>query len=557
MSMAALRQEIKDVKAMIQAEQADFLKIDAKYHPRIVKWHNTAKTTTAYNDLFEDLQKLPTGEYYALVRYLSRADLAFLLIYTLNRKDALHQWLIDRCQEVQANPNGYLDLWAREHYKSTIITFALSIQDIISSHGFNPDPKWAGREATIVIFSCTRPIAKAFLTQIKREFEANELLKGAFPDVLWDNAGKYAPKWSEDAGLVVKRKTNPKEATIEAWGIVEGQPTSKHFLICVYDDLVTKDHVGSPYMIKKVIDAWGVSTNLGTEGGYGRYIGTRYHLNDPYAEMIKRKSVVVRKHGPTSDGSHTDNPVLKSHEELVKKLRDMGPYEYACQMMQDPTKDEAAGFKLEWLNYATVTDWSEMNRYILVDPANEKKEGSDFTTFTVYGLGRDQNYYIIERVRDRLDLGERCEILFRLHKKYKPRRVGYERYGMQADLYYMYEQMDVRNHHFKIDELGGRLSKLDRIRRMIPLYKNGRIYQPKECIYTDYQGVTQNLTEIFINEEFYCFPVSMHDDMLDADARILDIIKLSDGTFADFAQFPVDEDAFDVREFLNQAEGVL
>jgi hypothetical protein len=36
--------------------------------------------------------------------------------------------------------------------------------------------------------------------------------------VLWADPVKESPKWSEDEGIVVKRKGNPKEATVEAWG---------------------------------------------------------------------------------------------------------------------------------------------------------------------------------------------------------------------------------------------------------------------------------------------------------------------------------------------------
>ncbi len=90
-----------------------------------------------------------------------------------------------RCREVQASPNGHLDLWAREHYKSTVITYGKSIQDILSSHGDEPLPEWNGREVTIGIFSHTRPIAKGFLRQIMREFESNKDLIDLFPDILW------------------------------------------------------------------------------------------------------------------------------------------------------------------------------------------------------------------------------------------------------------------------------------------------------------------------------------------------------------------------------------
>src|ERR1700758_5751831 len=78
-------------------------------------------------------------------RLLARTDLYFLLTQVLGRRDIERSWLKDRCDEVQANPNGYLDLWAREHYKSTIITLGKTIQDVIASHGDDPLPEWEGR----------------------------------------------------------------------------------------------------------------------------------------------------------------------------------------------------------------------------------------------------------------------------------------------------------------------------------------------------------------------------------------------------------------------------
>jgi len=71
-----------------------------------------------------------------------------MLDYVLKRADLNRDWYFERCREVQAAPSGYLDLWGREHRKSSLIIFGLTIQDILN------DP-----EITVGIFSYSRPIA--------------------------------------------------------------------------------------------------------------------------------------------------------------------------------------------------------------------------------------------------------------------------------------------------------------------------------------------------------------------------------------------------------------
>jgi hypothetical protein len=104
-----------------------------------------------------------------------------LLTTICRRKDVNRDWLFARCREVEADPNGRLDLWAREHYKSFIITFGLTLQDILASHGEDPEPRYGGREVTVGIFSYNRPEAKKPLRQIKQECENNNRAAGALP----------------------------------------------------------------------------------------------------------------------------------------------------------------------------------------------------------------------------------------------------------------------------------------------------------------------------------------------------------------------------------------
>ena len=445
---------------------------------------------------------------YAAMRELCLTDLFYLLVRGLGRKDIDRDWLFERCEEVQANPNGYLDLWAREHYKSTIITFGKTIQDILN----NP-------EITVGIFSHTKPIARAFLRQIKYELETNERLKFLFPEILYENT-KSADNWSEDKGITVKRKTNPKEATVEAHGLVDGQPTSKHFALLVYDDVVTRESVTTPDMIHKVTDAWALSLNLGAEGGNVRYIGTRYHYNDTYREIMKRGSAIPRLHPATDNGKVDGVPVFLTKKALHKKRRDQGPYVFACQQLQDPKADETQGFSKDWLRYWHKRDFENLNIYILVDPAGEKRKENDYTSMFVVGLGRDKNYYIIDMVRDRLNLTERTKRLMALHQMYKPIGVGYEKYGMQSDIEHIEYVQEEKKYMFEVTPLGGATPKLDRIRRLIPIFEQGRILFPYGLAYEDYEGKRHDLVETFIDEEYTPFPVMAHDDMLDCLARI-------------------------------------
>lgn len=467
------------------------------------------KPSDQYIDILAKAEKQGCVE--GAMRRLALEDLFFLLVFVLGRKDADRPWIYDRCREVQTNPDGYLDLWAREHYKSTIITFAKTIQDILN------DP-----DITVGIFSHTRPIAKGFLRQIKRELEGNNALKALFPDILYADPQHQSPKWSEDDGIIVKRKTNPKEATVEAWGLVDGQPTSKHFRLLVYDDVVTRESVTTPDMIRKVTDAWALSLNLGADGGKIRTIGTRYHFADTYQEVIKRKAAIPRIYPATEDGTPEGRPVLMTAEQLAVKRRDMGAYIFACQMLQNPKEDGLMGFNRDDLRFWPAKQFGGMNIYILVDPASSKKHGSDYTAVFVIGTGTDGNYYVITMLRDRLNLTERAAAVFALHRQYNPIRVGYEKYGLQADIEHLNDLMNRENYRFEIVELGGQLAKEERIRRMVPLAEQHRIWLPDTCIRTNRAGQTEDLTKVFIDEEWVTFPLGLHDDMIDCLSRVCD-----------------------------------
>lgn len=446
-------------------------------------------------------------------RNLARTDLYFLLRYGLNRPDVEHPWIFDRCKEVYEQPNGFLDLWAREHYKSTIITFAKLIQDLLASHGENALDEWQGREATIGIFSHTRPSAKGFLRQIMRELESNELLKEWFPDVLWKEPKKSAPKWSEDDGIILKRNTNPKECSVEAWGLVDGQPTGKHFVIRNYDDVVTLENARSAEMIRKTTEAWEISLNLGVDGGFERYVGTFYADGDTYHEIIERDVLTPRIYPGSKDGTATGEPVYWSQETFDRKRKAMGPHTFSTQILLDPIPAEDAYFKYDWFRWYEEVP-KHINTFGASDYAVTDGDG-DATEHGVAGVDPDDNLYILDWWSGHTTADVWIEEQLDFIDDYEPWLwVGESGPIRRAVEPFLSKRMNERKSFCRLEWLPSVHDKPTRCRSFQARAASGKVYLPKNKPWAD-ELVKQLLR----------FPISKRDDKVDVCSlfgRILD-----------------------------------
>lgn len=507
------------------------------------------------------------------VAWLGRWDRYYLLTRLLHRTDAVHPWLYARCREVEAEPDGYLDLWAREHYKSTIITFAGAIQEILR------DP-----EITIGIFSHTSGVAEKFLVQIKEELERNRELQEVYPDVLYPEPHRHSPRWSVDKGIVVRRKGNPKESTVEAWGLVDGMPTGAHFLLRIYDDVVTPESVTTPDQVKKTTTAWELSDNLGARGVDGMlrawHAGTRYSFADTYQVIIDRKALRVRIHAATHNGLPDGTPVFLSPAAWADKRRKQSASTLACQQLMNPAAGSQAMFTDKWLRFTDVRP-ATLNVYIMCDPAHSLKKESDNTAIAAVGIDASRNYYLLDGYRHKMRLDERWQRLrdLRRHWMRQPGvqmvRVGYERYGLQSDLEHFETCMLKEREAFEIVELNwtrdGTNTKEDRVQRLQPPFAEGKFFLAQLCVRhvpmlgpdgkalldaqgepitqpqpyetsnqrrareqgqgfrifkpvmrTDHEGNAYSLNKGFL-EEFMTFPFSAKKDLIDATSRIFDM----------------------------------
>lgn len=475
-----------------------------------------AKYRLDFEAIAADLNRMAlSGDYEGarvLIRDLGEADMFFFGYFVLGLEMLNHPWLVDRVYEVQDVHDRTLDLWPRGHYKSTIISLI--------------KPLWTAArdpETRQAWFSHSRQQAKKFLARARDVMEKNVLLRHCWSHVFWMNPESESPKWT-DEGLVLKRKGAYQQASFEAWGVVDKQPTGAHFTHLYFDDLVTENSVTSPLMIQKTARRFRLALNLVHEKHEIMITGTYYDSTDLYVTLASMNSWKKREWSATKDGTKDGEGWLLTRRELEMKYEDMGEYVFNTQILMNPVPEHSQTFKLEWLAgkfYESLPNVAAMNRYILVDPSGEdNKYTTDWTTMFVLGVDQWNNRWVLDIVRDRLELGQRYTTLRDLALRWTPVAIGYEKYSMQGDIPYIKAEMVRDRVAFPIPQaMMGNEPKPKRIRRLVPLFESGRIYFPRRLMYTMKNGETVDLVDEFLKNEYLKFPKPIHYDMMDCLAR--------------------------------------
>lgn len=152
--------------------------------------------------------------------------------------------------------------------------------------------------------------------------------------------------------------------------------------------------------------------------------------------------------------------------------------------------------------------------YCGIDPASSLAARSDFFVIAVIGIDGDNNKYIIDIVRDKIDPALQPETIIKIFKKYKPRRMKIETVGYQEAL-----RSNVRK--MMLDEglyipglekgIKPRQKKSERLLSLVaPLARGEFFFRP---------------TDIHAQQEFLSYPRGKHDDILDAIYYALDGAK--------------------------------
>jgi predicted phage terminase large subunit-like protein len=322
-----------------------------------------------------------------------------------------------------------------------------------------------------------------------------------------------------------------------AGGLLSGMTGNRASGVIVDDPVAGREDAESETIRRKTKDAYedDLKTRL-IPGGWTIIIQTRWHEDDLSGGILPEDwdgesgfvqgrddqkwfvlclpAVCDRKDDPL--GRKIGEPLWPEwfKDDHFDKFRG-NPRTWSALFQQKPRPTEGAELQLAWIQRYNRPP-KKLNKLILVDPSSGKhKDAGDFTCMWVVGLGADENAYVLDCIRDRLNLTERVAALMDLHRTHKPIQVRYEQYGLQADIEAVKMAQEREQYRFKIIEVGGQTRKEDRIRRLIPWFENGKIYLPATI---PYKG--RDLIKEFIDKEYAAFPVSRTDDMLDALARL-------------------------------------
>lgn len=379
-------------------------------------------------------------------------------------------------------------------------------------------------QLSVIEASHTLELAEKFGRKTRNLLQSQEVCNLWQTRVASDNAA--AGRWATDQG-----------GEYLAVG-VRGAVTGNRADLAIIDDPVKSREEADSDLIRERTWEWfrdDLRTRL-KPGGRVVVVLTRWHEDDLVGRLLKRepgKWKVLKlpmEAGPNDPLGRAEGERLWKEwftDEMVSVAK-ADPRGWSSLYQQEPRAKEGAEFKRAWIMRWVVRP-KGLNHLILVDPSSGRegekrtKKGNDYTSMWVVGLGADQNAYVVDLIRDRLQLHERIDALFELHRKYRPLAVRYEQYGMQADIQAIRMEMERRQYRFRLVEVGGQVSKEARIRRLITWFEAGRIWLPPEgYIKRVVGGVERDPVQQFIDEEYAAFPLGTHDDAFDALARLVE-----------------------------------
>lgn len=275
--------------------------------------------------------------------------------------------------------------------------------------------------------------------------------------------------------------------------------------LAVLDDLISDEDARSATVISAVEDTVYKAVNYALHPTKNMIIwsGTPFNAKDPLYKAVESGAWAVNvfpvcEQFPCKKedfkGSWPDRftyeYVRKQYDDAVKlgKVETFNQ-ELMLRIMSEEdrlVKDE----DIRWYRLETILqNKSKFNFFITTDFATSEKQASDFSVISVWAYNSNGDWFWVDGVVKRQDMGVNMKDLFRLAQKWRPMGVGIEVSGQQAGFIpWIQDQMLIKNIYFTLVSEGNKnepgirptTNKMVRFNTMVPMFKAGKMYFPKE-----------------------------------------------------------------------------
>lgn len=321
---------------------------------------------------------------------------------------------------------------------------------------------------------------------------------------------------------------------------VGGPITGRGAHVALIDDPVKNREEAESVTVREAAKSW-YSSTLYTRlapGGGVLVIQTRWHDDDLSGWLLSEMREAEKEMKETGVWPEEadrwrvlDFPAIATHDEKYRKAgeplheeryplpalkkikRSLAPRDWAALYQQNPQVEEGAYFSKKMIRYYRSNPPKYLDIYAAGDLAISKKEQADYTVFMVAGVDENENVYMLEEYRGRgWDADKIIDVMFEIHRKWKPRRFGLEKghISMTMDAILERRKKEAKLYDLVVEELKpGKADKELRARSIQGLMALGKVYWPEGALWVD-----EHLNELLR------FPSGVKDDRVDADAWI-------------------------------------
>ena len=218
------------------------------------------------------------------------------------------------------------------------------------------------------------------------------------------------------------------------------------------------------------------------------------------------------------------NPLVPLDELDIAK-KEIGSFLYSQEYEAQFIEQTGGLFKPEWFKYYKKNVYQDYNEkgyletkvmYLFdnkqvnhndlriittVDLAPSTKESADFTVVCTLGIDKNQNVFVLDLIRRKMEAPDVLKLLEAVYEKWLPSVIGVESAGYQLALI----QMAKRQTSLPIVKLKADRDKFSRALPLSAKMESGIVYYPNESVwYSD------------LEKEMLQFPAGEHDDQVDA-----------------------------------------